>query len=1026
MLKKGDILLRVSDVKMDKLDFDQAMKVLAETRGESIQMTFKRRVSSPSTDKRGVSGGGRARSLPRSGNGNSGKQQRNIGNEQGHGRRRRSSSRGRSRSRSRSRSPTLTEKMLQGLDVMCGGSGNPSIIKEKLRHGGPCGTFLGIPPSSSVSSSGIDGRDNECRSYDVEDDDHTYASNASSFYTEYSEANNSYDNDRRELSRSDIAAKIAIANKKTNGIRDELTSSRVAPAVHKSRSAESHDENMKKDDETCMSESSSRNEAAETPLARIRSQLKDTAIPKSLSATTRVDASPPSAAAAASPEARSDRLDAVARRVDENGEGGYDVKGNGGISAPVADLNVAAAVADGGAIGGGAEPKGGGGNDADVTGEFRDGVKGVVNVVDNGVSVDDKNDDVMAASGNDAESSALIDGVAGAAAAVIGCKPSAEDVDAARKEIEDLQRGAFLRDANANGNREAAAAASSSEYVDASDQVRMHMSSLPIGMSVKRDLSNISSASTVKTSTTCPNPPILPGGVGQYGRGRAALIGGGVSSPVPPAMLEIDPSLSAQLVGGGGKDSVRSQIESMLRQHEPEKVKLLDKLMKKFKGKEEDLLTRLNQRYDSLSVLSPGTRTRSGASGIKSESTRGVKPSGEEGGDDKEGANGKGNVTSTPAPPSSPAKQKGNPVSSSSSGAFHRQDAAVAAAIASKRAIMEAESDEGAAKEQEKKREQGKDVGDGKVNKEATDRISKSDPFYKKISKLVVFVYGPVSSAEHKSRMRTILNAYKSRRLVLLKLLETKAEVKIDNNNKQEMPDKGIPRTISYLSDVGTEDESNEDENGGSSPGKGSPSRSKGAPSPLSQKNSPRKGITRSSNGEDDTISDISAGTAKWARRRSQENPGAPSGGAAAAIPGPEDVSNNSGSKGSSNKENPKNRTRGVFGINAFKRSEKKEEKIKKKEEKIKKKEEKKQRRDISPSKSQRADSKSLRSDKSSKSPSKSPSKSSRSSTARSLPSPKKARDKKQSKSQKRSMSLDIKEKKGKGKYWEERSCSEI
>lgn len=77
------------------------------------------------------------------------------------------------------------------------------------------------------------------------------------------------------------------------------------------------------------------------------------------------------------------------------------------------------------------------------------------------------------------------------------------------------------------------------------------------------------------------------------------------------------------------------------------------------------------------------------------------------------------------------------------------------------------------------------------------------------------YVYGETSEMEHEARIATILKAYKGRELILMKLLETKAEVKDDvesrgsfkakSSNKSLRSSKSgkkrdIPRHISYES----------------------------------------------------------------------------------------------------------------------------------------------------------------------------------------------------------------------------------
>ena len=72
------------------------------------------------------------------------------------------------------------------------------------------------------------------------------------------------------------------------------------------------------------------------------------------------------------------------------------------------------------------------------------------------------------------------------------------------------------------------------------------------------------------------------------------------------------------------------------------------------------------------------------------------------------------------------------------------------------------------------------------TNADDVDKPNYSDPFVVKITKLVNYVYGETTKKDHEGRISTILKAYAGRELILLKLLETKKEVKKDTDKKSK------------------------------------------------------------------------------------------------------------------------------------------------------------------------------------------------------------------------------------------------
>ena len=367
---------------------------------------------------------------------------------------------------------------------------------------------------------------------------------------------------------------------------------------------------------------------------------------------------------------------------------------------------------------------------------------------------------------------------------------------------------------------------------------------------------------------------------------------------IHPSIREGSP-IPQVLVSSSNIDA-KQQVADILSKHEPSRLPLINKLMKKFEGKEQELLDRLNQRYSASQVIkvkseqpipvtkviasavitdtSPShSRTPSTVAAATARELLAVKPTGK--------VRDLADLSPPPVTrPSPPVSRPGTPnVQPQTSASSTPQSAAVPVGeqltgevdVASKMA-----------------------KGSKKAERDKKRLEKKDKKVHAKVSKLVTFVYGQVSATEHKARLTTILRAYSGRELVLLKLLETKAEVKIDSDKSS--PVASVPKTISYVSDVDDDvgsvasaksnksnkstrsNKSNRSNKSGggdrgrsrsgsvksiarsrSSSGRNGPPRAGASPRP-------RKGITKSSNGDDDTISTLSHGTAQFARRQAQ------------------------------------------------------------------------------------------------------------------------------------------------------------
>jgi len=107
---------------MNRLDFDQAMGVLATTMGDSINLQFKRKVETKNNDPANLlkkkSRSKKSKSGPGNGRGRKGKKH--------------------------VKQPSITQQMLESLDIMCGGNGG---IETKDERRAPCGGLFQVARS---------------------------------------------------------------------------------------------------------------------------------------------------------------------------------------------------------------------------------------------------------------------------------------------------------------------------------------------------------------------------------------------------------------------------------------------------------------------------------------------------------------------------------------------------------------------------------------------------------------------------------------------------------------------------------------------------------------------------------------------------------------------------------------------------------------------------------------------------------------------------------------------------------------
>ncbi len=194
-------------------------------------------------------------------------------------------------------------------------------------------------------------------------------------------------------------------------------------------------------------------------------------------------------------------------------------------------------------------------------------------------------------------------------------------------------------------------------------------------------------------------------------------------------------------------------VKNLLETHEPEKLRLIDKLFEKYKGREEHLIYKLNARYTD--EADEGSK--------KSSNLQNTSGSNEEDGD-YDGFKAFGGDFS-----------KSESKDSQSKNTFDKNGWPVA--------IGEEEEEE----EEEDDHHQS-DKADESNDEEHSDEYSHSDDYESidgtspdviaKVSELLNYVYGKTSVPGQIDRVSTIMRAYEGRTSVLLELLETKALLK--------------------------------------------------------------------------------------------------------------------------------------------------------------------------------------------------------------------------------------------------------
>eukprot|EP00979_Chaetoceros_neogracilis_P012509 scaffold3341_cov270-Chaetoceros_neogracile.AAC.7 len=205
----------------------------------------------------------------------------------------------------------------------------------------------------------------------------------------------------------------------------------------------------------------------------------------------------------------------------------------------------------------------------------------------------------------------------------------------------------------------------------------------------------------------------------------------------------------------------RHAVKTLLQAHEPEKVRLMDKLFDKYRGREVHLIRKLDARYEATIAEEKPQQSKS-VSTDNGSTYDGFK------------AFGGGDISKSTSGENGP-----------SSDAWHAQNA------------LEFQSSADG-------RQQNGDINNGNqqddddhssyTESEDYGSIDGTSPeVIAQVSELLNYVYGKTTVAGQIDRVSTIMRAYEGREAILLELLETKALLKA-NNDKESL--EGLPESL--------------------------------------------------------------------------------------------------------------------------------------------------------------------------------------------------------------------------------------
>ena len=179
LLRKGDVLTYVGETKMSKIDFDQAMGILANTIGTSISLKFKRRIHGQDA----AASQAQSKQSKHSKSGKSANKSSNfkkvsfhVGNTVTHLNpidtpsppltphihptttlQRASSNSSRNTNRSKNKTinnPSITQQMMENIEIICGGNGKSSNFNSSNMPGA-CGGLFQVTKSGSADTTDL-------------------------------------------------------------------------------------------------------------------------------------------------------------------------------------------------------------------------------------------------------------------------------------------------------------------------------------------------------------------------------------------------------------------------------------------------------------------------------------------------------------------------------------------------------------------------------------------------------------------------------------------------------------------------------------------------------------------------------------------------------------------------------------------------------------------------------------------------------------------------------------------------------
>ena len=213
----------------------------------------------------------------------------------------------------------------------------------------------------------------------------------------------------------------------------------------------------------------------------------------------------------------------------------------------------------------------------------------------------------------------------------------------------------------------------------------------------------------------------------------------------------------------------RHVVQGLLERNEPEKVRLLDKLLAKYDGREEHLITKLSVRYEK------NAEADAAAAGVTAEAVPAAPAQFETFG-------GTNNFTGTTAAAAGAVGDAGGDAwgaPAPSSGANQAQSPQNKAATGP--ADQDGVSDVSGSKDHESY-SSGSQYSGSSIDGTSPAVIAQ-------VSELLNYVYGKTSVPGQIDRVSTIMRAYEGREAVLLELLETKALIKANAEGDAAMAD---------------------------------------------------------------------------------------------------------------------------------------------------------------------------------------------------------------------------------------------